>query len=183
MKIVYLISILVLGACGSHYKTNNTVNDSDKKPVLSEPNKLNAYKAKYKQIMAEAGILADFSKVTITVGTITDARFPNDKILGVCYAGGILKLDPDYDEVVFYHELGHCMFTLPHTNDPEDIMYYERSDLNSEITEENLQRYINQIKDRLQKTLVGEQSRYDGLSLEQSNESLCSYPDSQGTDY
>ena len=70
-------------------------------------------------------------QVTAIIITMEDKMTPG--VIGQCFmASNVVRLSTDYWEKadayersdLLYHGLGHCLFWMTHSDNPEDIMYY-----------------------------------------------------------
>lgn len=145
-KFFVLAAALLVGACGSADKTpiSKPKQASTPKQVIVPVNqKIEDIKLQYTKDMLAYGINTDYSKVSITMG-----EFEDKSILGQCYAdkfGRTIKLTARINAYIFYHEMGHCMFNLEHSDVPGAIMgafYYPSM---SKITKKNLDEYADSI--------------------------------------
>lgn len=137
MRNSLLLVLAVLLGCGQQGPKETKT--ERKYPM--EPDKLKKIQAQFEYDMAINGIDVTAHPVIVRVSDL------DGTLLGECVDGTVVNLDESYDDFVFYHEMGHCMFgIINHSENPDDIMYGEYVVGKSKITPENLKRYVEQVK-------------------------------------
>lgn len=108
----------------------------------------------FKQAAEKMG--KDVSRLEETKFKIADLKWTITTYLGSCNieSNNIIFPSTNFKNNVVWHELGHCVFKYPHTDEPEDIMYSISNPLQKMDDQSKQKFFMIKVKDKKELAIV-----------------------------
>lgn len=127
-------------------------------PIPAVDEQILIYLTDFQKEMLQRGIRVNYDKVAVRIVQTLPNNFNGETYYNPIVEYYEVKVLPNYNRHLIYHELGHALFGLAHSPDSNDIMYWLTSLMPNArpIDETQLNAMAFQIKD----TLAGRMPTY-----------------------
>ncbi len=137
----------------------------EKIPVPAIDEKILSFMVDFQNEMVIRGIELNYSNVVVRVVSTLPEPFNGETFYDPIEGYHRVNVLSDYTRHIIYHELGHALFNLAHSEHSWNIMYptSDTNDVMGDVTSRQLDDMAQQIKD----TLSGKIANYDSSNIKE----------------